>query len=430
MKSRKAPLSVLLTGLLLSAAISAPALAAPTLDEVMAAPDDLALNLAYARSEANAGELLSAAGALERILLAQPNAHQARLFYAAVLYRLGDYQGARQQLAQLDNVELTPLQRAEKERYRRSIERRESRFELTGQLAAGVMWEEDALGALSLQYDFFEPVEEEGLSEVFSARLEGQYKLRPEGELAIYGSAGAFHKDSISGPETEFQRGELRLGLMHVGRMSAWRAGVLGRRYWVLGDGYMSEVGAQASANKRLTTSTTLHGSAEWVEQNFENEPDFFDFIGGGRDGSRADVAVGVTQRFSSRSTLTAAAGYEWKESEREALSYKAPHVDVGFEQLLGRGAYLDLSGSVRWVEYNEPDVLLFGETRDDLRSYVRAALGAPLSAFDPAGATGDIRENIKIEAAVSHTDRNSGPPLADYSSIAAELRVIWRFGR
>ena len=110
----------------------------------MAAPDDLALNLAFARSEANAGELLSAAGALERILLAQPNAHQARLFYAAVLYRLGDYQGARQQLNQLDNVELTPLQRAEKERYERSIAKRLARFEFTGQVAAGLAWQEDA----------------------------------------------------------------------------------------------------------------------------------------------------------------------------------------------------------------------------------------------------------------------------------------------
>ena len=60
MKSRRAPLKALLTGLLLSAAIGTPALAAPSLDEVMAAPDDLALNLAFARSEANAGELLSA----------------------------------------------------------------------------------------------------------------------------------------------------------------------------------------------------------------------------------------------------------------------------------------------------------------------------------------------------------------------------------
>ena len=58
------------------------------------------------------------------------------------------------------------------------------------------------------------------------------------------------------------------------------------------------------------------------------------------------------------------------------------------------------------------------------------AALGAPLSAFAPQGATGDIREDIKIEGAVSHTGREAEPPLADWSGWGAELRLIWRFGR
>jgi hypothetical protein len=432
MKSRKAPMRALVTGLLMSAAISAPALAAPTLEEVMAAPDDVALNLAFARAEADAGDLLSAAGALERVLLAQPNAHQARLFYAAVLYRLGDYQGSRQQLAQLDNVELTPLQRAEKERYKRSIEKRQSRFEVTGQLTAGVAWEEDAIGPLLNQFDFdfFPPLEEEATFQVYSGRVGFQYKLAPEGEYAIYGSASAYHKSDLSDLDIDFERAELRLGVQHVGRKKAWQAGVVGRRYWVIDEEHLTELGAQGWISKRLNMATTVHLAGEAVSQEFEGEPFFFAFLGGGRDGSRTDVNLGVTHRYSSRSTINGTIGYEWKEAQRKPFDYDAPYVRVGYERLLGRGAYLDLTGALRNVKYEEEDVLLFGERREEVRSRVRLAVGAPFSAFAPQGATGDIRENIKVEAAVSHDKRDTEFPLVDYESWGGELRFIWRFGR
>jgi uncharacterized protein (TIGR02996 family) len=114
-----------LIGLLLSAGLATSAFAAgPSFDEVMAEPDSPTLNLAFARSEDEAGQLLSATGALERVLLVQPDDHQARLLYADVLHRLGDDQGASRQLTLLDTVQLTPAQQAEKERYRGALGRR------------------------------------------------------------------------------------------------------------------------------------------------------------------------------------------------------------------------------------------------------------------------------------------------------------------
>lgn len=438
MKSRRAPLKALVTGLLLSAAISVPAVAAPTIEDVMAAPDDLALNLAFAKAEANGGDLLSAAGALERILLAQPNAHQARLFYAAVLYRLGDYQGARQQLRQLDSVELTPLQRAEKERYERSIEKRLARFEYTGQIAAGLAWQEDARGAYDTILEFFDPLidEEEGTAQVYSGRIDAQYKLRPEGEYAIYGSLAGYHQQQIDGPETEYQRGELRVGLKHVGRMKAWNAGVVARKVRLFQEDYMTEVGAEASFHKRINTATTLHLSGEAVSQEFDNEPASLVFFGGFRDGSRTEVNLGATHRFSSRSILSASAGYEWKEAQREPWSYEAPSFSASYDHLFGRGAYASLNGQVRNVKYAEEDIFLFNydtfepTRREDWRTYGRLAVGAPISAFTPQGATGDFREDIKIEGSVNYTGRETEPPLADWNGWGAELRLIWRFGR
>src|SRR5579864_5034652 len=120
----------------------------PTFDQVLAAPDDSDLNLSYARSQADAGNLLSAAAALERILLAHPNAHGVRLFYAAVLYRLNDLEGAKRQLKLLEGVRLTPLQAAERNKYERLVQSGRSRNSVHGKVIAGVVVESDAVGAL------------------------------------------------------------------------------------------------------------------------------------------------------------------------------------------------------------------------------------------------------------------------------------------
>src|SRR3954462_11637383 len=117
------PKGLTLAAIAILAVFATPPLAAaqttgPTFEQVLAAPDDLALNLRFAESEAQAGNLLSSSAALERILLQAPGWGPARLLYAAVLYRLDDLAGAEQQLNQLDQSKLTDLQKAEARRYR------------------------------------------------------------------------------------------------------------------------------------------------------------------------------------------------------------------------------------------------------------------------------------------------------------------------
>jgi hypothetical protein len=56
-------------------------------------------------------------------------------------------------------------------------------------------------------------------------------------------------------------------------------------------------------------------------------------------------------------------------------------------------------------------------------------AVGAPFSAFTAAGATGDWRQDVGVEGALTYGARDSLAPLADYDSWGAELRLTWRFG-
>jgi hypothetical protein len=150
----------------------------------------------------------------------------------------------------------------------------------------------------------------------------------------------------------------------------------------------------------------------------------------GDRDGWRSETAVGLTHRLDGRQTLAVTAVYEQKGASYQPFAYRAPRVEASYSATLDRGIYVGLFGSVRFSDYRAADpVFLAAGRRKDTVSYARLAAGAPLSAFTTLGATGDLRENLTLEAAATYTRRSSQAPVADYDSFGAELRLLWRFG-
>lgn len=429
------------SGLLLSVALVFGAVAAgPVMaqdfEAVLATPDDPDLNLAYARAAADTGDLNGAAGALERVLIVDPNRHGARLFYAVLLFRLDDLQGAREQLDLLDPVTLTPLQRAEAQQYRRAIERGRSRTRVSGTLTAGVVYEDDAAGALTTQFDtpFLPSASEDGTSVVVSGRLNLVHDLGPEPGLALYGSVGAYDKSTVSGADGDLRRGDIEAGLSRQGRLNRWSLGAVARRYDLLDDPYLVEVGVRGQSSWRLTTATTLLLSGEAVNQAFD-EPAVdavAAFIGGDRDGWRYNLSAGLGHRLTARSSVGVSVGWQDKQADYEPFGYSGWSVQGNIEGRTRRGAYLMLSGGVQYLDYDARDGFFVGlgfPAREDERTWARLAGGAPLSAFSAAGATADWRQDVSLEAALTYGSRDSGPPLADYDSWGAELRLAWRFG-
>lgn len=413
-------------------------------DQVLATPDDPEINLSFARQEANHGHLLNAAAALERILLAHPNAHGVRLFYAVVLYRLNDLQGAKRQLKLLEGVHLTPLQSAERDKYERLVEAGQNSTSIHGQVAGGVSAESDAIGALIERTELFVfPPQhpKNGAAAVASANLEVDHNLDPNGDLALFASTSIYTRSSFAGPSADFQTGELRLGINGSSLHHSWQAGPVLNHTLIFDTPYLTEYGGQAQFDWRYSTSAIFSTSAEVVAQSYhEPSVDFLahtlHFISGTHDGVRYTVDIGGLYRLDSYSTISATVGYEGKSAGYNAFSYDSAYLNANYHALLGRGAYFDLQGDVRYVLYRARDPVFlfiftppFAVQREDLRTDARAALGAPLSAFAEEGATGDVRENLIVEGAVSFADRTTRFPLAPFHSFGGEVRLIWKFG-
>jgi len=401
---------------------------------IYTAPDDLGQNLAYARAEAKAGRLLNAAAALERILLLAPDENGVRLFYVAVLYRLDDLQGAEQQLNALDQSKLTPLQKAEAEKYRQRIAEERRGFKFSGNIAVGLGVDSNALGNLTTQFDLFgyAPPKKDGETVITSGGVEVIQDLNKDGDLAAFAAASIYSRQTIGGPNADYLNTDINLGINGSGLKTNWEVGGVFRDYQIFDSPYLVEYGGRGAFNWRPDTSVTLIATLEGVEQSF-HEPQVKAlvpaFISGTHNGERYDGTVGISYRASATDTLSAAFGYEVKTASYQPFAYNSPFVDADYQALLGGGAYFDIGGEYRYVDYRKYDAYFLHARRSDDRSTARAALGAPLSAFWPQKATGDFRENIILEGAMTYTNRTSKGPIAPYDDVGFEMRLIWKFG-
>jgi hypothetical protein len=404
-------------------------------DTVLAAPDDPELNIGFARRSAAAGDLLSAAAALERMLLKQPDWHAARLFYAVTLYRMEDYQGAVRELELLEQVELTPLQRAEADRVRRLIARRDRLVAVSGAVNLGLLYDSNATGALASLVDvgLGGGPSDDGLGFSGGGRLRIAWRLGQDSSTMLTLAASAQGRKELSGPPLETLRADLALGLSgEIGARTSWSVAGLLRHVALFGDPYMTEVGGRLALAHRVTHLTALDAAAEAVHQDFD-EPLLSELVPGlpadARSGARIAVSAGLSHRLSGGTSMAGEVGYEDKDADHRPLAYSGPGVSASMRTELGRGAYSTLAGQLRFLTYKAPDPVLGGPVRKETRSFARAALGAPVSAFTNAGATADLREGLTLEGALSYTGRTTRAPYVDYDNIGGEVRLIWTFG-
>ena len=104
-----------------------------TYDDVLSNPDDIELNLRFARAQVNQGNVRGAAATLERILLVDPDLAQVRLFYAVVLFRLENIDEAEKEFRAVAALDIPDDVRAEVDRYleRIALARRVTRYTAT-----------------------------------------------------------------------------------------------------------------------------------------------------------------------------------------------------------------------------------------------------------------------------------------------------------
>lgn len=408
-------------GMMIAAgAVPAFAQSEPDIDALIAESQSPADAIATARQQTIAGDLTGAAATLERALLDNPNANDARLLYAATLCRLGDPQGARIEIGKLDRQDISQAMFDETNLacggafHQPAPADADSASGVSGEVYGGLAYDHDAAGALALQTEFFgSAVRDDGFSIISGARL----GVRSNGYAnrgGLYGAFDVTSKHDISGPQLDYDIGELRFGYGSYGGDVGFSIGPVVRHIRLFNDPYVTEYGGQGELLFGGDTGHHVRLRAESVYQNYDHRG----FPGNDADGARFDLSAAYETRVGQRGYFTIGAAGEYKDARERNFGYFGGRVFAAYQRSFANHDYLTLSGTLRHIDFRNDAMVA---DRKDTRAYARLAYAIAL------GTSG-----LFVEGAATYTYRRAavdGPfKLRTYRSPGAEVRVIWKF--
>ncbi|MBY0304863.1 MAG: hypothetical protein K2W86_06895 [Sphingomonas sp.] len=409
-------------GVLLAAASPAQAQQpSPTddLDAIIDTANDPDAALRLAREQSDTGDLIAAAATMERALLAQPGAAttRLRLYYVTTLCRLDDRARAQIELAKINPAQIDEADWRIAVEACGALERptgvAAAPRALVGKLAIGFAYDTDALGALSVAFNFpgLGSVADDDFSFIAAGQIDGRVAL---GKSYLYGGLWGQTKNALGPSGLDYQIGAVRAGYGRQTGGFGFSLGGVVEHARLQGAPFVTEYGGQAEM--AVTTGRTgriaLRGEA--VRQDYVGSLPFFS-----RNGGRYDLALDYSATTRRNAQWVIGAAVEDKTADTDYLGYRGVRVYSAFRQPIGHaGGYGALSSTIRFVDFRDA---LFITDRQEARFFTRAALGMPI-----------FGNGFGVEGGVSHTrrDYNQASFLRDYDSFGVDVQLVWNFGK
>ena len=404
-------------------------------DDILANPDDVKLSYLYAQQQVIKGDLEQASAALERVLLLEPNWDTARLFYAAVLYRLDDMLGSKRELELLLDRPLSPDQEREVKKYLALTTAKSKNTRLTARFSTGFRVDSNPDLTTSSSNDLNGNVLDT------NSRVDGAFiaASRVRLEHNIPDGAGSYgfidlHSNlnqQFSVSEADNLNARLRAGasLFHDDLQVTPYA--LGSVLTLQGDLYRSEAGGGLATRYVVNPQVSVFGGIEGLYQsyNFISE----DSVGSARNGWLSEATAGVSLRPGERSRITARVKGAIKDARNDSYSYDSIEAMLRNVYLMGRGQYLSGTASFRWTNYDQPDPTYSATvTRRDRIFKARIAYGVPLGTlFEWMNVTpGEAISDVNFQVGVNYLNWDSNIPNFDSNSVSADIQFSKSFSK
>ncbi len=389
-------------------------------DALVAETQDPAAAIAAARQQTEAGDMTGAAATLDRVLLNNPNAIDARLLYAATLCRLGDAQGARIEIGKLDRQEVGAALFDEANAACGGALQRPAPAEATaasginGDVYFGLAYDYDAAGALALQSGFFGAAgRDDGFSLIGGGRLSARSDAYANGG-GLYGGFAVTSKHDLSGPRLDYDIGELRVGFGRGDGPVGFSIGPVVRHIRLFDDPYVTEYGGQGEVLFGQDRASHIRVRLEGVYQDYSNG----NFPGNDADGVRLDLSAAYEAKVGERGFVTMGAAAELKNGDERNFGYRGGRIFAAFQQNFANHDYVTLAGTVRHIDFRNATSI---PDRKDTRAYGRIAYAIALG-----------QSGLFVEGAATYTYRRARIDdffrIRTYRSPGAEARLIWKF--
>lgn len=390
-------------------------------------PDDLELNLAYARRQLALGELKGASATLERILLLAPDQPRVRLLYGLVLYRLGEHGGAARELEAALAGGLDEGERNEAERALAAIAEaaRDTHGLLT--LAGGFRYDDNRnqapLGGTRLFLDI--PIEagpeQADTAVVTLARARIAHRLASQAGHELFAEATYYAADQLQQNDLDLRLFAAEAGMsLYFGPFALTplaRAELL----QLSRQNYLTALGGDLRLSWQALPSLEPFLEAALDDENFDDvraAPS-----GEERTGPRWRLGAGFRWQAAPRVGLELSAARATKNAREDYEGYQAMELTLSPTLLLGEGQFLRGDFTARHRGYFGPDRFVSDQARREVDWIARLTYGAPLSLFArPLPALARYLEEVQILIALEQQRTVSNISNYDYLSRRAQV--------
>ncbi|MGI9482800.1 MAG: hypothetical protein ACR2OR_10645 [Hyphomicrobiales bacterium] len=408
-----------------------------TYQQILEQPDDLELVFSYARQEAELGNLQASAGALERLLLLEPEWDHARFFYAIVLYRLSDLDGALRELEILEGRDLPEAHMAEVQRYKRLADHENASTRISAQTSSGIRCDTNRNLASERDFGFggaagtiplLVPKRDDvAFLRDLSARIEHDLGS-PEGHF-LFAQARAYFNEQLKVNVQDFIHGDARAGVtFYADKVSVTPYGRL-RGLRIDGHHRLTEASGGIKFDIGLSPSLSLFAGVEASRRRYSNRSSLPPAKL--RNGTLYFPSGGASLRWNRHNTLTASLGYYIMDAWRNYHSFTELDGRLSNLTLLGKGQYLLSEVHLSRLRADAPHPAYSAVLRrKDFRFKGRLAYGVPVGTIAQwlGTQTPSLIDNINLQVSAAYFHQNSNYPNFDVENFTGDLIFTKRF--
>ncbi len=405
-----------------------------TYAEVLKDPDNVELNLMYARTQIKHGRLDKAQVALERVLIQTPDAQSVRMLYAIVLLRLDNRVEAKAVFRSLLDDELSDEDRASINDFLAAIDARDKRTHFALSVGAGMQYDDNKNSAttggrllfldLEVQSD---AAEQDDYSKVVSISFEGRHDLGLQRAYEVYGRVSGVGVDQNEVSELDMLYGKVDIGgslpleignvdvsinaaNVRLGAVPYMRAHGLRIRWDAPQNGSIYSPYLEVSS-----TSQSYQDTASAATRSDQN-------------GWSHNVSIGTIINLASDKRLDANVSYLTKTAKEKYHAYTRYGAAASYTQSYDAGIFTIARAAYSKSSYREADTFVSTKKRSDHVVRLGGTVGLPLGSIVDADLVPESARDIVLTAGIEYSKHISSLANYDYDNWNGKVMVNKKF--
>ena len=398
-----------------------------TFADVLADPDNIEINILYARTQILRGRLDRAQAALERVLLQRPDLHYVRMLYAVVLYRLGNFIEAKGVFNILLESNISAENKLQINKYLYDIEAKKKRTKFTLSTSMGIHYDSNKNSAPKsgdlLLLNTLIPnsaKEEPDTGVLLSASLEARHDLGLQRAHELYGKISLTTDQQATQDDLDLIVGRIDLGGVVLSDVGSFDLSVNHNRINLSQNFYLMENGAKIRWD-------ALGGNKlrPYFEQKIQNQlyRTSHNSSASEKNGLNMETRLGTKITFSPVSLLDIHAMAGKKKAVKKYNAYDKLGLGVSYTRLFEKGRFLIGQGNYQIERYKENDAFVSSAKRKDGKATLRVMGGMPLLSIFGSGNIPEALNDVQLIGTLE-TSRN-GSNIINFETINNRAQLM-----